>query len=65
MTTIIHNMTDHQGVLCLDMAAMADAVGMAQLVMGDMDEARAKADNSMKYISMTQVQMRTDYNLTI
>ena len=46
-------MTDHQGVLHLDVAAMVNMVRMVQPVVGDMDEAKAKVDNWMKYMSMT------------
>ena len=62
---MIHNMNDHQGVLHLVMAVMVDVVRTVQLVMGDMDEAKAKADNGMKPMSMIQAQMRRDYNLTV
>ena len=46
------------------MAVVVVADRTAQPVMRDIDEARAKVDDGMKPISMTQAQLRRDHNLT-
>ena len=47
------------------MAVVVVADRTAQPVMGNADEAKAKVDDGMKPMSMTQAQLRRDHNLTI
>ena len=47
------------------MAVVVITDGTAQPAVQDTDEAKAKADNGMKPMTMTQAQMRRDHNLTI